>query len=35
MRQRLERVVQVHARQGLVQLAVLLAHALAVDDQQR
>ena len=35
MRQRLERVVQVDARQRLVQLAVLLAHALAVDDEQR
>ena len=35
MRQRLERIVQVHARQRLVQLAVLLAHALAVDDEQR
>ena len=35
VRQRLQRVVQVDARQRLVQLAVLLAHALAVDDQQR
>ena len=35
MRQWLERVVQVDAGQRLVQLAVLLAHALAVDDQQR
>ena len=35
MRQRLERIVQVDAGQRLVQLAVLLAHPLAVDDQQR
>ena len=35
VRQRLQRVVQVDAGQRLVQLAVLLAHALAVDDEQR
>src|SRR6188768_2074793 len=35
MRQRLQRVVQVDAGQRLVQLAVLLAHALAIDDEQR
>ena len=35
VRQWLERVVQIDARQRLVQLAVLLAHALAIDDQQR
>ncbi len=34
MRQRLQRVVQVHARQRAAQLAVLLAHPLTVDDQQ-
>src|SRR6187399_574965 len=35
MRQRLQRVVQVDAGQRLVQLAILLAHALAIDDEQR
>ena len=35
VRQRLQRIVQVDAGQRLVQLAVLLAHALAVDDEQR
>src|SRR3954466_8268465 len=35
MRQWLECVVEIHARQGTMQLAVLLAHALAVDDEQR
>ena len=35
VRQRLERIVQVDAGQRLVQLAVLLAHPLAVDDEQR
>jgi hypothetical protein len=34
-RQRLQRVVQVDSGQRLVQLAVLRAHAFAVDDQQR
>ena len=34
MRQRLERVVQVDAGQRPMQLAVLLAHPLAVDDEQ-
>ena len=35
MRQRLERVMQVDARQRLAELAVLHAHPFAVDDQQR
>src|SRR5579862_5053419 len=34
MGQRLERVVQLHARQGCTQLAKLGAHTRAVDDQQ-
>ncbi len=35
VRQRLQRVMQIHARQRLAQLAQLHAHALAVHDEQR
>ncbi len=35
MGQRLQRVVQVDARQGVMQTAVLATHPFAVDDQQR
>ena len=35
VRQGLERIVQIHAGERLLQLPILRAHTLAIDDEQR